>query len=280
MNRFPTFFRVLGTVRGPDCAPRWFRVQLPIKPNGVTGYVRAKAVETGPVRSRVVVDLSAKRLTLFRSGRRVFSTPVAVGSRATPTPTGRYYVNQRLIPQDPRGPYGPAAIGISAYSTVLTGLDAGRADRDPRDERALVDRPCRLERLHPRPQPGAAAPVRGHARGDAGRDPPVRRRVVVLALAVLCAGLAATLAATARQRVGADPEVDARPDGCGRDYLAQAQQTIPTWAYVGDRNAPATGPAPPQRRLEGLVLSRYERELAVHPTPRTCRRSTAATTST
>jgi lipoprotein-anchoring transpeptidase ErfK/SrfK len=125
VNGFPTFFRVLATVRGPDCAPRWFRVQLPIKPNGVTGYIRAKAVETGKVRSRVVVDLSAKRLTLFRSGRRAFSTSVAVGSRATPTPTGRYYVNQRLIPQDPGGPFGPAAIGISAYSTVLTGWMQG-----------------------------------------------------------------------------------------------------------------------------------------------------------
>ena len=47
VNGFPTFFRVLSTVRGSDCAPRWFRVQLPIKPNGVTGYVRASAVETG-----------------------------------------------------------------------------------------------------------------------------------------------------------------------------------------------------------------------------------------
>lgn len=95
----------------------------------------------------------------------------------------------------------------------------------------------------------------------------MRRRVVVLALAMLCAGLAATLATTARQRTAADPEVDARPDGCGRDYLAQAQQTIPTWVYVGDRNAPAAGPAPPQRRLEGLLVSRFERDLAVHPTP-------------
>ena len=125
VNGFPTTFRVLGTVRGRDCAPRWFRVQLPIKPNGVTGYVRAKAVATGRVRSRVVVDLSSKRLTLFRTGRRVFSTTVAVGSRATPTPTGRYYVNQRLIPNDPGGPFGPAAIGISAYSTVLTGWTQG-----------------------------------------------------------------------------------------------------------------------------------------------------------
>jgi lipoprotein-anchoring transpeptidase ErfK/SrfK len=125
VNGFPTVFRVLSTVRGADCAPRWLRVQLPIKPNGVTGYVRANAVTTGHVHSRVLVDLSAKRLTLFVNGRRVLATTVAVGSPATPTPTGRYYVNQRLIPQDPGGPYGPAAIGISAYSNVLTGWAQG-----------------------------------------------------------------------------------------------------------------------------------------------------------
>jgi lipoprotein-anchoring transpeptidase ErfK/SrfK len=119
-NRFPTVFRVLAAVRAPDCRAHWYRVQLPIKPNGVTGYVRASAVETERVRARVVVDLSARTLTLFRNGKRVLRTTVAVGSRATPTPTGHYYVNQRLIPSDPSGPFGPAALGISAYSTVLT----------------------------------------------------------------------------------------------------------------------------------------------------------------
>ena len=75
------------------------------------------------------------------------------------------------------------------------------------------------------------------------------------------------MAATARQRRAVDPGTDARPDGCGRDYIAQTQRNIPTWVYVGDRNAPATGPPPPPRRLEGVVDSRYERDLAVHPTP-------------
>jgi hypothetical protein len=95
----------------------------------------------------------------------------------------------------------------------------------------------------------------------------VRRVAVVLALAALCAGVAATLAATARDRGSVDPETDARPDGCGRDYLAQTQRQIPTSVYVGDRNAPATGPAPPLRRLDGVVSSPFDRELAVHPTP-------------
>ena len=34
-------------------------------------------------------------------------------------------MNQRLIPSDASGPFGPAAIGISAYSTVLTGWTQG-----------------------------------------------------------------------------------------------------------------------------------------------------------
>ncbi len=125
VNRFPTVFRVLAAVRGRDCRARWYRVQLPIKPNGVTGFVRAAAVETDRVRSRVVVDVSAKRLTLFRGGRPVLRATVAVGSSVTPTPTGSFYANQRLIPIDASGPYGPGAIGISAYSNVLTGWTQG-----------------------------------------------------------------------------------------------------------------------------------------------------------
>ena len=95
----------------------------------------------------------------------------------------------------------------------------------------------------------------------------MRRAAIVVALAALVAGLAATIASTARERRAADPETDARPDGCGRDYLAQTQRQIPTWVYVGDRNTPKTGPPPAPQHLEGVVDSPFERELAVHPTP-------------
>jgi lipoprotein-anchoring transpeptidase ErfK/SrfK len=124
-NGAPTVFRVLGTVRTRDCRPGWYRVQLPMKPNGVTGYVRAGAVQVGRVHTRIVVDISERRLTFFRDGKRVLMTRVAVGSPATPTPTGHYYVNQRLIPTDTSGPFGPGAIGISAFSNVLTGWAQG-----------------------------------------------------------------------------------------------------------------------------------------------------------
>jgi lipoprotein-anchoring transpeptidase ErfK/SrfK len=125
VNGFPTVLGVLGArVRG-DCSPAWYHVQLPVKPNGATGWVRAEHVQLATVRARVVVELAARRVTLFKDGRRVYSTRAAIGSRSTPTPTGTFYVNQRLVPGDPNGPFGPGAIGISAFSEVLTGWVQG-----------------------------------------------------------------------------------------------------------------------------------------------------------
>ena len=57
---------------------------------------------------------------MYRGGRLVLKTPVGVGSRTTPTPIGRYYVNQRITVGDVNGPFGPAVLGVSAFSDVLT----------------------------------------------------------------------------------------------------------------------------------------------------------------
>lgn len=92
--------------------------------NGVTGYVRARKVRLRSIGSRIVIDLSARRLLLFRRGRLALAATAAIGARATPTPAGRFYVNQRFR-SDPEGPYGWAAIGISAFSDVLTGWPQG-----------------------------------------------------------------------------------------------------------------------------------------------------------
>lgn len=125
VNGVPTVFGVLGARVARDCSPTWYRVQLPVKPNEATGWVRAADVRVATVRTRVLVDLSERRVTLFREGRPVFATKAAIGSAATPTPTGEYYVNQRLVPSAPGGPFGPGAIGISAFSEVLTGWVQG-----------------------------------------------------------------------------------------------------------------------------------------------------------
>jgi lipoprotein-anchoring transpeptidase ErfK/SrfK len=125
VNGVPTVFALLGEQLDASCRPALYRVQVPLRPNGVTGWVAPRVLEVAIVRTRIEVDLSSRRLTLFRRGRPVLRAPVAIGSSATPTPTGRYYVNQRLIPADRSGPFGPGAVGISAFSNVLTGWTQG-----------------------------------------------------------------------------------------------------------------------------------------------------------
>lgn len=120
VNGVPTVLGVLGARLGADCSAAWYRVQLPVKPNGATGWVRAADVRLVPVAARVLIDLSDRRVTLFRRGRPVFETLAAIGRPSTPTPTGAYYVDERLVPSRPDGPFGPGAIGISAFSEVLT----------------------------------------------------------------------------------------------------------------------------------------------------------------
>jgi lipoprotein-anchoring transpeptidase ErfK/SrfK len=119
-NGVRTVFGVVSTVLSGTCEPMGYHVQLPIRPNGSSGFVKLGAVAVHPVRTRIEVDLSSHRLTLFREGRRVLTTTAGVGADGTPTPTGRYYVNQRLRAGNPTGPFGPGAVGISAFSPTLT----------------------------------------------------------------------------------------------------------------------------------------------------------------
>jgi lipoprotein-anchoring transpeptidase ErfK/SrfK len=125
VNQVPTVFSIRGVRVDRRCRPSTYLVQVPLRPNGVTGWVAAAQVGVQRVHTRIVVDLSAKRVTLFRNGKRVLSSTAAIGAPATPTPTGSFYVNQRLVPTDPGGPFGPGAVGISAYSNVLTGWTQG-----------------------------------------------------------------------------------------------------------------------------------------------------------
>jgi lipoprotein-anchoring transpeptidase ErfK/SrfK len=124
VNNVPTVLAAIESVVDGRCRAVWHRVMLPLKPNGQTGYVRAREVRLRPLRTRIVVDLSTRGLTLFDSGKQVLSAKAAIGARSTPTPVGRFYVNQRFR-DNPSGPYGWAAIGISAFSEVLHGWPQG-----------------------------------------------------------------------------------------------------------------------------------------------------------
>lgn len=124
-NRVATIFGIRAARLNARCRPAHYLVQIPRRPNGATGWVPARQVAIAALRTRILVDLSDKRVTLYRSGKKILSSRAAIGSAATPTPLGRFYVNQRLIPYNDRGPFGPGAVGISAFSDVLTGWTQG-----------------------------------------------------------------------------------------------------------------------------------------------------------
>jgi lipoprotein-anchoring transpeptidase ErfK/SrfK len=125
VNGYPTTFGVLAAVAGKGCKASWYRVSLPMRPNGIAGYVRASDVKLTRVATRIVVDLSARRVLLYRGGKRVIDSVAAIGTSATPTPTGRFYLNQKLYPSSPYGVFGPVALGVSAFSNVLQNWTQG-----------------------------------------------------------------------------------------------------------------------------------------------------------
>ena len=119
VNGFRQVLGVVGVHTGSGCRADWYRVQLPVVPNGSFGWIRAWAVSTYRVRSRIVVDLSQRELRVYRFGKLRLRTPVAVGTTATPTPRGRFFVDERYTLPDGSGPFGPNALGISAHSDAL-----------------------------------------------------------------------------------------------------------------------------------------------------------------
>jgi lipoprotein-anchoring transpeptidase ErfK/SrfK len=119
VNGQPTVLDVTGALLSPACKALWYRVELSVIPNGTTGWVKAGTVHLYRVTSRIVVDLATKVLRLYRSGRLALITPVGVGAPTTPTPAGRYFVDERYVLASSDGPFGPAALGISAHSVAL-----------------------------------------------------------------------------------------------------------------------------------------------------------------
>lgn len=112
---------VLVLERRRDAAGRlWLHVRLPVLPNDRTGWIPREALGGyGVVRTRLVVDLGQFTATLVRDRRPVFRARIGVGKSAWPTPTGSFYIRNRLTSYESPF-YGPLAFGTSARSAVLT----------------------------------------------------------------------------------------------------------------------------------------------------------------
>ncbi len=112
-----------------EVAPRgdddWVEVRLPIRPNGSTGWVPVDQLELSRNQFRIEIDTGDHRLEVWRGSERWLETSVAIGTGATPTPRGEFYVIELLQPPDPTGLYGPFAFGLSGFSETLRSFRGG-----------------------------------------------------------------------------------------------------------------------------------------------------------
>ena len=115
---------VLDRRRDADGA-LWVRARLPILGSGAAGWVPRSALGGyGAVSTHLLVDLERLTATLYRDGMRVFQARVGVGRPENPTPTGQFYIRNKLT-RYANPFYGPVAFGTSARSPKLTDWPAG-----------------------------------------------------------------------------------------------------------------------------------------------------------
>ena len=82
----------------------------------------------------ITVDLSSKRLTLYKNGSTIKSYPVGIGKMLTPTPTGTYSIINKH--PNPGGVFGVMWMGLSKPSYGIHGTN------DPSSIGHLVSHGC------------------------------------------------------------------------------------------------------------------------------------------
>jgi lipoprotein-anchoring transpeptidase ErfK/SrfK len=109
-----------------DRQPGWLHVLLPMRPNDTAGWVRDTDVTLGSTPYSIKVDLAAHEVTVLNGSQVVLQSQAVIGTPATPTPTGTFYVTDPVdLRSHPNGSYGAFALGLSGYSNVLMSFNGG-----------------------------------------------------------------------------------------------------------------------------------------------------------
>jgi hypothetical protein len=118
-----TVLPVLRSVRsrGGDA---WVRVRLPGRPSGHRGWIRARRTRRTSTGWHLQLELSTRRVTVYQYGRVVRRFRAVVGKPSTPTPRGRFFIEEALaLSSGATG--GPFALATSARSNVFQEFDGG-----------------------------------------------------------------------------------------------------------------------------------------------------------
>jgi lipoprotein-anchoring transpeptidase ErfK/SrfK len=102
----------------------WLRVMLPGRPNGRKGWITQRGTQLEMTSWHVIVGTSSRQVRVYRHGRIARSFSAVVGKPSTPTPHGRFFVEEsvRMLAGVPGAPF---ALALSARSNVLQEFEGG-----------------------------------------------------------------------------------------------------------------------------------------------------------
>ncbi|MBA2348284.1 MAG: L,D-transpeptidase [Solirubrobacterales bacterium] len=119
----PTVLPVVGRATTKD-GVHWLRVMLPGRPNGRSGWIKQRGTELTTTSWRLVVETARRRVLVYRDGRLVRTFTAIVGKPSTPTPEGRFFVEES-VRMRPGSAGAPFALALSARSDVLQTFRGG-----------------------------------------------------------------------------------------------------------------------------------------------------------
>jgi hypothetical protein len=96
----------------------WLEVISDLLPNNARGYVGRSEVSLARRGYVLEADLSRRELVVWRWGEPTRRFRIAIGARASPTPTGRFSVTDKLSRYEP-AIYGCCILALSGHQTHL-----------------------------------------------------------------------------------------------------------------------------------------------------------------
>jgi lipoprotein-anchoring transpeptidase ErfK/SrfK len=102
----------------------WLEVGLPGRPNGRVGWIERAGTKLEYTKWRLVVNTRGRRVDVYDGGRLVRSFSTVVGTPATPTPVGQFFVEESVSLKPSAVGY-PYALALSARSDVIQEFAGG-----------------------------------------------------------------------------------------------------------------------------------------------------------
>jgi lipoprotein-anchoring transpeptidase ErfK/SrfK len=107
----------------------WLQVRLPGrtlkgKEPPASGWISAANTRTSATEWHLVVNRSARSVSVYQNGRKLRSYKAIVGKRSTPTPRGEFFVEENVRLPGGR-PGAPFALATSARSKVFQEFEGG-----------------------------------------------------------------------------------------------------------------------------------------------------------